>query len=106
MKDKLQEWYVLVVVDEFYTSVMCCVLPFCCEMAKVSFSEKEINSVLHCSINKCGNTIDHDMNGERNIYIVLEKMIQKERQLEAFYHSKNNGHKRQQRTHLARGKCL
>jgi len=48
-------------------------------MAKVKFNGKEINSVLHCSNNECGITIDHDITGARNIYMLLEKMIQKER---------------------------
>jgi transposase len=50
-----------------------------CEKAKVKFNEKEINSVLHCSNDECGITIDCDINGARNIYMLLEKMIQKER---------------------------
>jgi transposase len=60
-------------------------------MAKVKFNGKEINSVLRCSNNKCGITIDHDINGARNIFMLLEKMIQKERRPEAFCRSKING---------------
>jgi len=60
-------------------------------MAKVKFNGKEINSVLRCSNNKCGITIDHDINGARNIFMLLEKMIQKERQPEAFCRLKING---------------
>jgi S-ribosylhomocysteine lyase LuxS involved in autoinducer biosynthesis len=63
-----------------------------CEMAKVKFNGKEINSVLHCSNNDCGITIDHDINGARNIFmLLLEKMIHKERRPEAFCRSKING---------------
>jgi hypothetical protein len=47
----------------------------------------EKNSVLCCSNNECGIAIDHDI----NIYMLLEKMIQKERQPEAFCRSKING---------------
>jgi transposase len=60
-------------------------------MAKVKFNGKEINIVLRCSNNECGITIDHDINGARNIFMLLEKMIQKERRPEAFCHSKING---------------
>ena len=42
---------------------------------KSSIMEKK----LHCSNNECGITIDHDINGARNIFMLLEKMIQKER---------------------------
>jgi transposase len=59
-------------------------------MAKVKFNGKEINSVLHCSNNECGITIDCDINGARNILMLLEKMIQKDRRPEAFCHSKIN----------------
>jgi transposase len=59
-------------------------------MAKVKFNGKEINSVLRCSNNECGIIIDRDINGARNIFMLLEKMIQKERP-EAFCHSKING---------------
>jgi hypothetical protein len=76
VKNKLQKWCEVVDVDEFHTSKSCC---HCLEMAKVKFNGKEINSVLHCSNNKCGITIDHDINGAINIFMLLEKMIQKER---------------------------
>jgi transposase len=55
------------------------------------FNGKEINSVLRCSNNECGITIDRDINGARNIFMSLEKMIQKERRPEAFCRSKING---------------
>jgi hypothetical protein len=48
------------------------------QMAKVKYNGKEINSVLHCSNNECGITIDCDINGTRNIFMLPEKMIQKE----------------------------
>jgi len=89
VKNKLQKWCEVVDVDEFRTSKLCC---HChCEMAKVKFNGKEINSVLRCSNNKCGITIDRDINGARNIFMLLEKMIQKERQPEAFCRLKING---------------
>jgi transposase len=40
--------------------------------------------------NECGITIDHDINGARNIFMLLEKMIQKERRPEALCRSKIN----------------
>ncbi len=43
------------------------------------YNGKEINSVLHCSNNECGITIDRDINGARNIYMLLTKMVQKEK---------------------------
>jgi hypothetical protein len=56
VKNKLQKWCELVDVDEFHASKLCC---HChCEMAKVKFNGKEINSVLPCSNNECGITID------------------------------------------------
>jgi transposase len=77
VKNKFQKLCEVVDVDEFRTSKLCC---HChCEMAKHKFNGKEINIVLHCSNNKCGITIDHDINGARNIFMLLEKMIQKER---------------------------
>jgi transposase len=77
VKNKLQKWCEVVDVDEFRTSKLCC---HChCEMAKVKFNGKEINSVLRFSNNECGITIDRDINGARNIFMLLEKMIQKER---------------------------
>jgi hypothetical protein len=56
VKNKLHMWCEVADVDEFH---------------------------LHCSNNECGIAIDYDINGTRNIYILLEKMIQKERQPEA-----------------------
>jgi transposase len=89
LKNKLQELCQVVDVDEFRTSKLCC---HChCEMAKVKNNGKEINSVLCCNNNECGITMDHDISGARNIFMFLEKMIQKERQPEAFCRSKING---------------
>jgi S-ribosylhomocysteine lyase LuxS involved in autoinducer biosynthesis len=48
-------------------------------MGKVKNNGKEINSVLHCSNQKCGIATDHDVNGARNIYMLLRKMIQNEK---------------------------
>jgi hypothetical protein len=77
VKDKLQNWCEVVDIDVFCTSKL---FYHChCEMAKVKYGGKEINSVLHCSNNKCGITIDCDINSTRNINMVLEKMIQKVR---------------------------
>ena len=58
---------------------------------KVKYNGKEINSALCYSNNDCGMTIDCDINGTRNIFMLLEKMIQYERQPEPFCHSKING---------------
>jgi len=60
-------------------------------MAKVKFNGKEINSVLRCSNNECRITIDRDINSARNIFMLLEKMIQKERRPEAFCRLQLNG---------------
>ncbi len=49
------------------------------EMAKIKYNIKEIYTVLHCSNNMYGITIDHDINGARNTYMLLTNMIQKEK---------------------------
>jgi hypothetical protein len=54
-------------------------LPCHCEMAKVKYNGKEINSVLRCSNSECGITIDHDINGPSNVYMLLAKVIQKKK---------------------------
>jgi hypothetical protein len=87
VKDKLQKMCEVVDVDKFWVSKLCC---HChSETVKVQNGGKEINSVLHCSNNKCGITIDHDVNGTRNMYVLLTKVIHKEKWPEAFCHSKN-----------------
>jgi transposase len=58
-------------------SKLCCHCHF--EMGKVKYKGKEINSALTCSNNECGITIDHDVNGARNICMLLTKMIQQEK---------------------------
>jgi transposase len=89
VKNKLKKWCELVDVDEFRTSKLCC---HChSEIAKVKFNGKDINSALCCSNNECRITIERDINGARNIFMLLEKMIQKERRPEAFCRSKING---------------
>jgi hypothetical protein len=60
-------------------------------MAKVNSNGKENNSVLCCSNNECGISIDHHINGTRDVYTLLEKMIQKERRPEEFCRSKTLG---------------
>jgi hypothetical protein len=37
----------------------------------VKYNGKEIKIVFHCSNNKCGITIDCDINGARNIYMLF-----------------------------------
>jgi hypothetical protein len=52
VKNKLQKWCEVMDVDEFHTSKLCC---HChCEMSKVKYYGKEINSVFCCSNNECG----------------------------------------------------
>jgi hypothetical protein len=76
VKNKLQKWCEVVDVDEFHTYKLCC---YCHSvMAKVKYNGKEITSVLNYSNNKCGITIDHDINRAGNIFRLLEKVIQKE----------------------------
>lgn len=52
-------WCEVMEVDEFWTSKLCCLSH--CEMTKVKYKWKEINSVLNCSNNKCGTAIDHSI---------------------------------------------
>jgi hypothetical protein len=42
------------------------------------------NSVLHCSSSECGIIIDRDNNGASNIFMLLTKIVQKERRPEPF----------------------
>ncbi len=82
IKNKLKKWCKVIDVDEFRTSKLCC----CChhETRKVKFNNQEINSVLRCSNNECGITIDRDINGAKNIYMVFSKMLKKEKLPEIF----------------------
>ncbi len=82
IKEKLKRWCKLVDVNKFQTSELCC----CChhETVKVKFNEKEVNSVLCCSNNECRITIERDINGVSNMYMLLTKMVQKERRPEPF----------------------
>jgi hypothetical protein len=77
IKEKLKRWCELEDIDEIWMSKLCC----CChhETAKVKYNDKEVNSVLCCSNNKCGITIDRDNNWASNIFMLLTKMVQKER---------------------------
>ncbi len=63
-------------MDEFQMSKLCC---HChCEMAKIKYNGKEVNRVLHCSKNECRITIDPEINGAKNISMVLTMMTQNE----------------------------
>lgn len=52
---------------------ICCSCSHCTE--KVRFEGKEVNSVLRCTNNECGITIDRDINGATNIYMLFKKML-------------------------------
>jgi hypothetical protein len=58
----------------------CC----CCHSAteKVKYDNKVVNSVFHCSNNQCRMTIDRDMNGAANIYMLLAKSLPSQQNLE------------------------
>jgi hypothetical protein len=76
VKNKLQKWCEVVDVDEFHTSKLCC---HChCELATVKYNGKEINSVLRCSNNKCGITIDHDITCKEHLYVIREDDSERE----------------------------
>lgn len=82
IKSALKKWCKVVDVDEFRTSKLCC----CChqETTKVKFGGCQVNSVLRCSNNECGITIDRDINGAKNIFMVFSKILKKEKLPEAF----------------------
>jgi hypothetical protein len=82
IKKDLKRWCMVVDVDEFRTSKCCS----CCHHAtsKVKFDGKEINSVLRCSNNECGITVDRDINGSKNIYMLFSKMLKGEQRPKAF----------------------
>jgi hypothetical protein len=42
-------------------------------MAKVKYNGKEINSVVYCSNNECGITIDHDIKCKEHLYVIREE---------------------------------
>jgi len=73
IKKELKRWCKVVDVDEFRTSKLCS----CCHhtTSKVKFDGKEINSVLRCSNSECGITIDRDINGSKNIFMLFERML-------------------------------
>ena len=73
IKKTLKKWCKVVDVDEFRTSKLCCCCSHCTE--KVCFEGKEVNSVLRCTNNECGITIDRDINGAKNIYMLFNKML-------------------------------
>ena len=82
IKKTLHRWCKVVDVDEFRTSKLCS----CCHhtTSKVKFDGKEINSVLRCSNNECGITIDRDINGAKNIFMLFSKMLKGEKRPLAF----------------------
>jgi hypothetical protein len=84
IKGNLKRLCELVDVDEFWMSKLCCC--FCNETAKVKYNDKAVNSVLRCSNNECGITIDRDIKGASNLFMLLTKMVQKYRRPEPFCH--------------------
>ena len=82
LKEELKRWCPVVSVNEFRTSKLCCCCH--CETTKVKFDGKQVNSVLRCSNNECGITIDRDINGSKNIYMVFNKMLKGETLPKAF----------------------
>lgn len=82
IKKALHRWCKVVDVDEFRTSKLCS----CCHhtTSKVKFDGKEVNSVLRCSNNECGITIDRDINGAKNIFMLFSRMLKGEKKPSAF----------------------
>jgi hypothetical protein len=100
LKEELKRWCKVVEVKEFRTSKLCC----CChhETTKVAMDDSDfkytdrrvneddyrrskLNSVLRCSNNECGITIDRDINGAKNIKMVFTRTLLGERLPEEFY---------------------
>jgi hypothetical protein len=100
LKEELKRWCKVVEVNEFRTSKLCC----CChhETTKVEMDDSDfkytdrrvneddyrrskLNSVLRCSNNECGITIDRDINGAKNIKMVFTRTLRGERLPEEFY---------------------
>jgi hypothetical protein len=73
IKEELKRWCHVMDVDEFRTSKLCCCCHSTCK--KVLFDGKEVNSVLRCTNNECGITIDRDINGSKNIFMLFNKML-------------------------------
>lgn len=73
IKKTLKKWCKVIDVDEFRTSKLCCCCSHCTQ--KVCFDGKEVNSVLRCTNNECGITIDRDINGSKNIYMLFKNML-------------------------------
>lgn len=82
IKNALKKWCKVIDVDEFRTSKLCCSCHH--ETKKVKFGSCQVNSVLRCSNNECGITIDRDINGAKNIFMVFSKMLTGEKRPEAF----------------------
>ncbi|NBW28745.1 MAG: hypothetical protein EBR38_09300 [Flavobacteriaceae bacterium] len=82
IKEELKRWCPVMDVDEFRTSKLCC----CCHSncKKVLFDGKEVNSVLRCTNNECGITIDRDINGSKNIFMLFNKMLSGQARPSAF----------------------
>lgn len=82
IKRELSKWCKVIDVDEFRTSKLCC---HChSETGKVSFNGHKVHSVLRCTNNECGITIDRDVNGANNIYMLFERMLRGRSRPKAF----------------------
>ncbi len=81
-KTLLRRWCDVVDVDEFRTSKLCCNCHHVTE--KVRFDDVEVNSVLRCTNNECGTTVDRDINGAKNILALFVDMLQGKERPEAF----------------------
>jgi hypothetical protein len=70
LKKELTKWCDVVNVDEFRTSKLCCK---CFSSTERVYSQ--VNSVLRCKNVKCRNVIDRDVNGCKNILMILKSML-------------------------------